>query len=365
MSQRMVRRMPQPKKKMSYFLKKSDLPTLVKKLSEILTVYGPVATKSQFKFDQISKWEELRLDYDTTILPPKKYFFPPRQETLSFIRSPKLEIQDVLASEAEHGKWNGKSFLVIGVHSCDLAAIRFHDEILTQIYSDPFRAQRRARGIIIGLNCLKPCEDSFCVSAGTLNSSDSADIMMTPLKDGYAFDIKTDVGQKLIDYTKDLVTKAKPEQVNEAKAVLKAREKLFPNPLQDFETLPQLFDASYEGEMWTRYGRRCFGCGSCTLVCPTCFCFDVHDEVDLNLKQGKRIRTWDSCQLVDFALVAGGHNFRPTVASRVRFRLYHKFRVEPDQINQIGCVGCGRCTRTCPADIDMVTLLTDIQKGGN
>lgn len=349
----------------TYLLDKSDLPAFVKKLTKILVVYGPVANQSQFKFDQIADGKNLRLDYDTTILPPKKYFFPPRQETLKFTQSPELQIHETLSSKSEQSEWNGKNFLVFGIHSCDLAAIKFHDDILSQIYPDPFRAKRRQEGIIIGLNCMKPCDDSFCVSAGTLNSTACADIMITPHSDSYFFEVQTEFGSKLIDYSKELFTKPSSKQLNDLKQTLSARENEFPNPLADFDKLPLQLDESYEGEMWPRYGRRCFGCGSCTMVCPTCFCFDVHDEVGLNLKEGARVRTWDSCQLVDFALVAGGHNFRPTVPSRVRFRIYHKFRAEPDQINQIGCVGCGRCTRTCPADIDMIELLSDIQKGGN
>jgi formate hydrogenlyase subunit 6/NADH:ubiquinone oxidoreductase subunit I len=348
----------------NYLLKKSNLSGFVTKLSKILTIYGPVATRSQFKFDHITEGNQIRLDYDTTILPPKKYFYPPKQEMLTFTRSPKLEIHDSLQNSSDKAEWNGKQFLVFGVHSCDLAAISFHDAILTQIYPDPYRAKRREKGIILGLNCLKPCQDSFCLSAGSLTSTDCADIMITPLNDVYHFAVQTDVGQKIIEYAKDLFSKTQSAQEKEVRKTLKDRESNFPNPIRDFNKLPGQLDASYEEEMWTRYGRRCFGCGSCTMVCPTCFCFDVHDEVDLNLKDGSRIRSWDSCQLVDFALVAGGHNFRPTLPSRVRFRIYHKFRTEPDQINQIGCVGCGRCTRTCPADIDMIELLIDIQKGG-
>lgn len=345
-------------------MEKARLPDFVNRLTQILTVYGPVAQQSEFKFDKIKDGTQLALDYDTTILPPKKYFFPPKQNTLTFTRSPQLEIKDPLTQTLEGHQWNGKTFLVFGVHSCDLAAIQFHDAILTQIFPDPYRARRRREGIIIGLNCLAPCKDSFCHSAGTWNSQAGADIMITEFGAYYAFEVKTEVGQNLIEHGKEFFTSANDQIMKELRILLSNREAQYPDIIENFEKLPEHLDASYECEIWTRLGKRCFGCGSCTMVCPTCFCFDVHDEVDLNLTNGARVRTWDSCQLVDFALVAGGHNFRPTIASRVRFRIFHKFRIEPDQINQIGCVGCGRCTRTCPADIDMIELLTDLQKGG-
>ena len=347
-----------------FLLNKEKLPAFVDKLIQVLTVYGPVAQKTQFKFDEITDSSQLALEYDTTILPPKKYFFPPKQNTLSFSRSPELEVQESLAQPLSTKDWNGKSFLVFGVHSCDLAAIQFHDAILTQIYPDPYRVRRRAEGIILGLSCLTPCKDSFCLSAGTWNSQAGADIMVTESGPHYVFEVLTDIGKKVIEYASEFFTPASSKIQEDVKTRLAQRESQFPNPVRKFDALPKHLDISYECEMWSQLGKRCFGCGSCTMVCPTCFCFDVHDEVDLNLTDGTRVRTWDSCQLVDFALVAGGHNFRPTISSRVRFRIYHKFRIEPDQINQIGCVGCGRCTRTCPADIDMVELLTDVQKGG-
>jgi sulfhydrogenase subunit beta (sulfur reductase) len=198
-----------------------------------------------------------------------------------------------------------------------------------------------------------------------MNFTDCADLMLTDLKDSYYVQVLTETGKKIIAFAKKLFGKPSSKNKETVKNLLINREQDFPDPIKDFEKIPPQLEDCYEGEMWQRYGKRCFGCGSCTMVCPTCFCFDVKDHVDLSLTQGVRVRNWDSCQLIDFALVAGGHNFRPTIASRVRFRIYHKFRTEPEQINKIGCVGCGRCTRACPADIDMIELLSDIQKGGN
>jgi formate hydrogenlyase subunit 6/NADH:ubiquinone oxidoreductase subunit I len=345
-------------------LKKGDISPFVKKLIQILKVYGPVAKKEKFVFDEIADGAQLRLDYDTTILPPKKYFIPPKEEMVRFSLKPELKITNPLEEGDDEPLWNGKRFVVFGVHSCDLGAIKFHDDILTQIYPDPYRSHRRKEGIIIGLHCLAPCNDSFCKSAGTLNSTACADLMLTEFDDAFYVDILTETGQLVVEHCKSLFSSATKKQTKSVNQTLKDREQNFPDNIKEFEKLPGQLEANYEGEMWSRLGNRCFGCGACTMVCPTCFCFDVKDRVELDLNQGSRVRKWDSCQLVDFALVAGGHNFRPTIPSRVRFRIYHKFWIEPDQINQIGCVGCGRCTHTCPADIEMIELLNDIQKGG-
>jgi formate hydrogenlyase subunit 6/NADH:ubiquinone oxidoreductase subunit I len=347
----------------NFLLKKQDIPKLIVRLKQILQVYGPVAHKSQFRFEQILNSAQLHLDYDTTILPPKKFFIPPKQTTLTFSQPPNYEIQEM--PDWEEPDWNGKRFVLFGIHSCDLGAIRFHDLIINQLFPDPYRTRRREEGIIIGLYCMTPCPESFCKSMGYLNWNDGADLMLTDLGEEYFVQVFTNAGTQLVEYATKFFTPAKKEVEKRAEELRANREKDFPDPIKNVERLPNQLEESYEGEMWERLGRRCFSCGACTLVCPTCFCFDIQDQFDLSLKQGSRIRKWDSCQLVDFALVAGGHNFRPTISSRVRFRLYHKFRIEPEQVNKIGCVGCGRCTRTCPADIEMIEILTDIQKGGN
>jgi NAD(P)H-flavin reductase len=87
------------------------------------------------------------------------------------------------------------------------------------------------------------------------------------------------------------------------------------------------------------------------MVCPTCFCFDVKDEVALNLKEGERLRFWDGCMLVDFAKVATGENFRHDRASRFRHRIFRKGKYVIERYGRVGCVGCGRCAIACLAGI--------------
>jgi len=80
------------------------------------------------------------------------------------------------------------------------------------------------------------------------------------------------------------------------------------------------------------------------------------DCIDDNLTQGFRKRTWDSCQLPDFALVAGGHNFRGDRWQRVRHRWQRKYLYLYRQFGRAYCTGCGRCSRACTADINIVDV---------
>jgi NAD-dependent dihydropyrimidine dehydrogenase PreA subunit len=111
---------------------------------------------------------------------------------------------------------------------------------------------------------------------------------------------------------------------------------------------------AYEDPLWEELGEKCLACGSCTNVCPTCYCFDVQDEVNLRLNAGERQRTWDSCQLDEFARVAGGENFREARSGRQRHRFMRKGKYIYDMYDRLGCVGCGRCIRTCLVHINIV-----------
>src|SRR5208283_6154952 len=97
---------------------------------------------------------------------------------------------------------------------------------------------------------------------------------------------------------------------------LKKRE-IFKNEVGiDRNVLPELFVKGFEAEVWNEIGNRCLACGNCTNVCPTCYCFDVMDVPNLDLKTGRRIRVWDSCQNEPFAKVASGESFREKRSDR-------------------------------------------------
>jgi sulfhydrogenase subunit beta (sulfur reductase) len=119
----------------------------------------------------------------------------------------------------------------------------------------------------------------------------------------------------------------------------------------------EILEMEYESKVWEDLGERCLSCGACSHVCPTCYCFDVQDEVALGTRAGERVRVWDSCLLKNHALVAGGENFRASRASRVKFRYYHKQRGFVAEYGRPSCVGCGRCIVACPAAIDIVTVI--------
>jgi sulfhydrogenase subunit beta (sulfur reductase) len=129
----------------------------------------------------------------------------------------------------------------------------------------------------------------------------------------------------------------------------------------EIRDLPEIFEMEYEAGIWDELGDRCLSCGSCSMVCPTCYCYDVVDEVELASGNGSRVRLWDSCLFSSHAEVAGGENFRASRASRIKFRFYHKQRGFVAEYGRPSCVGCGRCIEVCPVKIDIIEVINRLR----
>lgn len=334
-------------------LKKKDLNRFVERLLESYRVGGPVQKNGGFAFETLAHPEELRLDYPTTILPPKKFLLPVR-ETL-------FEIEDARQGKMTLPKEDPPTVL-LGVHACDLHAIQLLDHVFSNGQPDSNYANRRRKTMIVSLECLSPCDGhSFCKSMGTLTAEEANDLHMVDLGESYAVDVITEAGQALIQLAD--VTPAASSDIDQMNAVLSEKWPRFPYRLDfDVSDLPSLMTMSMKSPLWEQLGERCLGCAACTNVCPTCFCFDVNDELNLNLTSGQRVRKWDSCQLDEFAAVAGGHDFRKSRALRQRHRFMRKGRYIQEAHHFLGCVGCGRCARACLVDITPVGVFNELYR---
>ena len=322
----------------------------VQNLCEHYRVVGPRSHHGQYIFDEVQRVEDLELDYPTSILSPKKYLLPPREELFQFQPDGTSEVT-----------LETTPAVIIGVHTCDMHAIRLLDRIHETGYADQHYLARRENLYLISLECLKPCTpDSFCKSMGTLNVPDEYDLHLTDLGDSYAIDIGSEKGEKLLE---DLAEADQPadEDYKRINRVMSEKWPRFSYRLDfDVTELPDLLTLSQNSDYWQTLGDRCLACGMCTKVCPTCYCFDVEDEVDLTLQSGKRMRVWDSCQIDTFAAVAGGHNFREERALRQRHRFLRKGKYQQEAYGLIGCVGCGRCATSCLVHITPVETFNDL-----
>jgi formate hydrogenlyase subunit 6/NADH:ubiquinone oxidoreductase subunit I len=292
---------------------------------------------------------ELRLDYDVTILPPKKYFLPQAEAVLSYV--PK----DAGSYKAET---DASSRVLIGVHPYDLAGIRLLDQAFLEDKRDANYAARRENTILIGIYPVQPFKYRFAVSAGTATTTAGADAMLCDLGGAYGIELLTAKGKAFFGA-------AATEDKAVADTIAKARTKAADGQKLSMETakLPAYLDGKMQSPLWKEKGEMCYSCGSCVMVCPTCYCFNMREDVDLSLAKGRRVREWDGCVLEGFALVAGGHNFRTDKATRFRHRFYRKAKYLPEKFGTFGCVGCGRCADACTAGIaNPVEIVDALQK---
>jgi sulfhydrogenase subunit beta (sulfur reductase) len=335
-----------------WVMDKQAMAAFVRGMMADYRVVGPVAKGIKFAFDQIEDPAELRLDYNTSILPPKKHLQPQEERLMTFTRTGKPVAEMVLDAPLT---------VLLGVHTCDLHGIRVLDEAFSQGYPDAHYLERRKNTLLVGIECLEPCDEhSFCKSMGTLTVSNGYDLHLTDLGDAYSVDVGSEAGRALLKQFSDArqATEADMKRMNK---VLGAKWPRFPYKLEfDVGELSTLMAQSYENPVWEKLADICLACGQCTLVCPTCFCFNVYDEVDLSLEDGERRRRWDSCQLDEFARVAGGENFREHQASRLRHRFMRKGRYLMEKYGELGCTGCGRCARSCLVDISPVDVFNEL-----
>lgn len=326
-------------------LKKIGEPALrawVGELLERTNVIGPQPKEDRFDFASLSDASRLRLDYDVTLTPPNKVCFQPPEEVLA-----QFEGADY---ESEFGD---EPFVLFGVHPYDMVAINQMDEIFSMDNYDAHYMRRREAATIVALDPQNISENVFAAGVGTATVDEGFDVLLTKINsDKYIIDARTEKGEQLVDSLEGGGKVTDEDRAAREEVWEQNQEDLSQYELKwDPDELPELLEKAHEHPVWEERAELCFYCGSCTNTCPTCYCFDVQEKVNYDLQSGERVRSWDGCQLVSFATVAGDHNFREDPAQRFRHRYYRKGKYVPEMIGECACVGCGRCITACVANI--------------
>lgn len=322
----------------------------IARLSKLQKVVAPVSRGyNNYSFEEVDSGDRVSLKYIPTILPPKKFFMPGRETLLEFDAGMGLRAETVVECE---------KMTIFGVHTCDLAGIQCLNMVFSERPRDYNYLMHKRKINIIGLECNEYCDEhASCALVNASTPNGGYDLFFTDLGDRFIVHINTQTGENIIETTKffQSAVESDLEELTE----LRARKRtLFMNEVRvEPRYIPELFDRSYNNKVWDELGERCLACGNCTLVCPTCYCFDIKDEISLGLKSGRRYRVWDSCQLEPFARVAGGENFRKERSLRQKHRYYRKFRYPVEKFSRFFCTGCGRCSRTCMAGIKLKETL--------
>lgn len=334
-------------------LKKKFFSNFISKLSKMQKLVGPVSKGyNNFAFEEVSSDSEISLKYIPTVLPLKKYFMPQRENLLEFKFGKGANVEAVVEYEP---------MTIFGAHTCDLAGIQCLNMVFSERPKDYNYLTRKNKITLIGLECNDYCDEyASCHLVNASFPSGGYDLFFTDLGDYFIVHINTQTGDEIIDGM-DFFKKADVSHMNDLDRLRDHKRKVFNNEVPiESKYITELFDRSFSARVWKDLNERCLACGNCTNVCPSCYCFDIRDELDLSMKKGVRYRVWDSCQLEPFAKVAGGINFRKERSARQRHRYYRKFRYSVERFSRFFCTGCGRCTRTCMASISLKETLNEL-----
>jgi sulfhydrogenase subunit beta (sulfur reductase) len=321
---------------------------LIESFKQYGKVYGPVnISGSTCDYKEINSPNEIDLKYIRTMIPPKKFFVQTKEKLFDF---------DEEKAVYKPSMDKAEKIILFGIHPCDFNALKLLDRIYLDENPDPYYLMRRKNTILVGVNC-HPDEYCFCKSTGTSFVNDGFDLFLHEINGGYFVRIGKEKGYKIINSNKSLFNEVEFDDIKEFKTNEGKHLRSFNLDL-NVHGLQDMLDLSYDDSVWNEIADKCLGCGTCNLTCPTCRCYDVSDFVGLDLKTGERVRRWDSCMLKKHGLVAGGLNFRPTRLERLQNRFNCKGSLNEGFFN---CVGCGRCTVYCPADIDFVETMKKVR----
>lgn len=331
---------------------KKDIGKLFDEMKKEGRMYGLVNEYDRFLFREVDALSDPGAEYKHTILPPKKYFLPQVETIIKYKKN---------GWDANQAVKSAEKFVVWGARPCDIHAINLLDKIFAADNPDSQYLNRRKNGMVVGVTCQSPCDDKcFCYDIGTLDVAEGYDFLLTDLGAAFLVAVGTPAAEKIAKRL-DVLKDASADETRKLDEIKRSRDKVFQKKLKtDVNQLPLLFKGGDAKPMWEDLGKKCLGCGSCNLVCPTCYCFDVLDKNEVNLQAGERIRKWDGCMLKDFTLVAGNEVFRKTKAGRLKHRWHRKFDYLMTKWGQSNCVGCGRCGRACLVDINPIDIVNGL-----
>jgi len=313
------------------------------------TMIAPRLKNGKILFGKVESFSEISQDFIQTAQSAKEAFFPRTEKLFGYTCSKnKIVLEDVDPEMFPE-------VILWGIRPCDAKSLVPLKKIFNWDTEDQIFNRRVEKTTVISFSCQQSDEFCFCTSAGGgPGSTEGSDILFTVMgTDGYMAEVLTEKGKQILDLNSGLFSKAEShtnkDQFLAAIPVRFSREEVS-------KKLASYFDSG----IWENQSLRCMGCGACAFVCPSCACFDIQDESHGN--RGTRLRCWDSCGFSLFTQHTSGHNPREKQSQRWRQRLLHKFAYMPERLSVYGCTGCGRCSRACPVDMNILQHLISIQE---
>lgn len=148
------------------------------------------------------------------------------------------------------------------------------DELFTADNSDENYLAQRRKTTIVGSSVQNHYKNAFFGSVCAELEPKGHDMFLTKVDGGYVTEVLTEKGEALI--ASGTFADASEAQVAEAAAVNQAAKDNCPEKLNGSSAeIAEKVRAAFDTDVWDEEAKDCFSCGSCNIVCPTCYCFDV------------------------------------------------------------------------------------------
>ncbi len=295
------------------------------------TVYSQKEIEGEFLIDKVESGQSFRLCPNSPLYSFKKFFLPPCQTIMEFKKDKVFLAQNPDIKTA-----------LLGVHFYDLKALT----LLGQVFKkDPYFQKKLRNMIIIGQSPIPEEDENYLKFEKEVLEHLKFDIFLEAKSKNEQKEFRiftgSEDGQRLLDGFgyKDY------ENIEYVGPIPK--KGLDPSHIILIDKIAK----SRGSEIWKELGARCINCGKCSIVCPTCFCFKIYDEIEKD--KITRKREWDSCFYEEFSEVSGGHKFLASTEDRIYNWYDHKFVRIPKEYQMPGCINCGRCIKVCPAGINI------------
>ena len=355
------------------FLASDSLPALLAELAVSAAVWVP--TRLETGVVQFTRWAPgtvVELDALLARQSPKDIVFPQTEVYLKFqylTGGKDVRVEDVGGAACQEpapgsaAEACGSPQVIVGLRPCDARGFAQMDRVFGGyggFYFDPYYNARRENTTLVAFTCTSPRSTCFCRAVGgSPSGTDGVDVLLTAVQGGYAAEAFTPRGEDMLE--RAFFVDASADVAEAAVRVKEAAESQVEKPFQ-LEGLREALRGGFESPLWQELSMRCISCGTCTYVCPSCYCFDINDEIVE--AAGERFRCWDNCFNPMYTLETSGHNPREAKHARFRNRFSHKFWYYPDRYDSLLCTGCGRCIMCCPTRIDIREVLRTMGQAG-
>lgn len=320
--------------KLECIVTRSFLLRQVERLTHTHRMIGPVAhiepgctPDVRYLYESITNVSELPLDFTYCERAPTAISISPTQGS--------HEADTAGASAPDPPKPTA----LIGVHPCDIHAIRRLDDVIR-------RPPRRTAALIVGIDCSRPCADGvICRDIETNHAEADFDVMLYPLAPAISESVAggdgedaspgtatnkterfgvvfgSDIGAEWLQSGRNRkngdIGLPDADELQRFDEYFQAKNRAFPRLLGYGKGASGVeMRQSFDKVLWQATAQRCRSCEECNQACPTSYNFDIQ---------------------------AGTEQSGAWIETRTGFT---------------GCVGCGRCDRACAKHTSIESALS-------